>query len=123
MNVADVFLKYNIFPRGIIHIGAHMCQELNRYIHIGKVPIENILFIEGNVMVYERCKFIFLENKIPCTLLNAVIADDEKNVEFNVPASLCKIKDKEQSHLTELCKYKTKTTTLPKLLYQNNIHN
>jgi FkbM family methyltransferase len=128
MDVAEVFMKYQIKPNGIIHIGAHMCQELNRYVNIARVPINKIVFIEGNEMVYERCKFMFkTEFGInDLVLLNGVISDSENYVEFNIPTweeagSICKIKPKDVSSLTKLCSYKTKTTTLPKILKDNNL--
>jgi FkbM family methyltransferase len=128
MEIAEVFMNYKIRPNGIIHIGAHMCQELSRYLNVAHVPIEKIVFIEGNPMVYERCKFMYhvdfgIKNLV---LLNGVISDSENEIEFNIPTweeagSICKIKPKEESSLTKLCSYTTKTTTLPKILKDNNL--
>lgn len=129
MDIGHVFMKYNIQPRGIIHIGAHMCQELNRYVNIARVPIDKIVFIEGNRMVYERCKFMFEADYgiKGLVLLNGVISDSEKDVEFNIPTweeagSICKIKPKEDSALTQLCSYTTRTITLPKILEEHELN-
>jgi FkbM family methyltransferase len=70
--------KYNIIFNGIIHIGAHECEELRdyeRYINRYKV-----LWIEGQSDKVEVCK-----NKYPGILIeNAVVSDKVENVTFNI---------------------------------------
>jgi FkbM family methyltransferase len=70
--------KYNIVFNGIIHVGAHECEELRdyeRYINRYKV-----LWIEGQSDKVELCK-----NKYPGIIIeNAVVSDKVENVTFNV---------------------------------------
>jgi len=125
MDVGLTLQKYSIRPRGVIHIGAHMCQERNRYVANG-ISDDRIVWIEGNPMVYERCKFVMEhEYKLRINLFNAIIGDDA-DVEFHVPTweeagSICDIKPKEQSTLTELCSFKSRSTTLGSFMVQNNL--
>ena len=70
--------KYNIQFKGILHVGAHECEELKDY----NVYISNdkILWIEAMNDKVELCKYrypgIFIEN--------AVISDKIEKVKFNV---------------------------------------
>ena len=40
--------KYRLNLSGILHIGAHECEELHSYMYCG-VPPEKIIWIEGNI--------------------------------------------------------------------------
>lgn len=54
---SDILRKYNLKPKGILHVGAHRGEELEDYLAEG---IDNIIFIEAmeNPATYlkERCK-------------------------------------------------------------------
>lgn len=46
MLIPDIFKKFSIRPVGIVHIGAHQCEEYSIYKDDGKC--DNILWIEAN---------------------------------------------------------------------------
>lgn len=46
-------LKINI--RGIFHVGAHECEELQEYTNSG-IPEENIVWVEGNDEIVEKMR-------------------------------------------------------------------
>lgn len=70
--------KYNIKFKGILHVGAHECEELNEYERY--LPRENILWVEAmpDKVEINRKKYnnLFIEN--------AVVSDKEEEVKFNV---------------------------------------
>lgn len=73
------FLKTkNIDINGIVHIGAHICEEKEEYNKIG-VSDENIVWIEGNPRFCEENQKRGLRN-----VFNAVISDREKDVSFYI---------------------------------------
>ncbi len=43
--------KYSLDIKGIMHIGAHQCEELNAYLNLG-LQIEDIIWIEANSDIY-----------------------------------------------------------------------
>lgn len=45
--VCEILRRFNISVKGILHVGAHECEELMDYIR-GGVNIQNIVWIEGN---------------------------------------------------------------------------
>ena len=74
----ELVKKYNIQFRGILHVGAHECEELNDYErHISR---NKILWVEALPDKVEICK-----QKYPNVLIeNAVVSDKIENVRFNV---------------------------------------
>jgi len=70
--------KYNIQFKGILHVGAHECEELKdyeRYLQRNK-----ILWVEALPRKVELCK-----EKYPNVLIeNAIVSDVVENVRFNV---------------------------------------
>jgi FkbM family methyltransferase len=75
----DIIKKYNIKIKGVLHIGAHECEEMEAYKTIGATP-ENIIWIDAiHRNVYKAQK-----RDIP-NVYNAIITDkDDVEVEFNV---------------------------------------
>jgi FkbM family methyltransferase len=67
--------KYNLKIKGILHVGAHECEELDSYKKIG-VNEENIIWIEGNKAIAERMK-LKVKN-----VYNILVSDIEEEVEF-----------------------------------------
>lgn len=47
--------KYNLQIQGILHIGAHECEELQDYVSIG-IPKDKIIWLEGNQKIVEKMK-------------------------------------------------------------------
>ncbi len=70
--------KYNIHFRGVLHVGAHECEEINDYErYIGR---DKILWVEALPGKVE-----FSKNKFPNLLIeNAVVSDKIENVKFNI---------------------------------------
>ncbi len=53
IEIGPILEKYGITPRGIIHVGAHEGEELEKYRELG---IRNTVLIEANPEVYQRLK-------------------------------------------------------------------
>ena len=47
--------KFNINVRGILHVGAHTCEELSAYLQLG-ININNIYWIEALPELVEKNK-------------------------------------------------------------------
>ena len=70
--------KYNINFKGILHVGAHECEELNDYERY--ISRSNILWVEALPGKVNVCK-----NKYPNVLIeNAIVSDVIETVRFNV---------------------------------------
>jgi len=70
--------KYNIKFKGVLHVGAHECEELNDYeIYLSR---DKILWIEALSGKVDFCK-----QKFPNLLIeNAIVSDTIETVRFNV---------------------------------------
>ncbi len=53
IEIGPILEQYGITPRGIIHVGAHEGEELEKYRELG---IRNTILIEANPAVYQRLK-------------------------------------------------------------------
>ncbi len=72
--------KYKMKIRGIMHIGAHNCEEMEKYNKIG-VKKENIIWIEANPYIVQRMKQKDKEIRI----IHGLITDkNDDNMLFNV---------------------------------------
>ena len=70
--------KYNIKFKGILHVGAHECEELNDYEKY--ITRDKILWVEALPGKFELCK-----NKYPnINIENAIVSDIVENVVFKV---------------------------------------
>jgi hypothetical protein len=77
--VNDILLKNNIKITGVMHIGAHECEELHAYNKLG-VANEDIIWIEA---INE--KVIQAKNRNIPNVYNAVITDkDDDDIIFNI---------------------------------------
>jgi FkbM family methyltransferase len=74
----DLIKKYNIQFDGILHVGAHECEEIDEYEkHISR---EKVLWIEAMPEKVQFCKY-----KFPGIVIeNAIVSDKIENVVFNV---------------------------------------
>jgi FkbM family methyltransferase len=69
--------KYNIQIKGILHVGAHECEELPSYENY--ITRDNILWVEALPDKVDMCK-----QKFPNLLIeNAVVSDKVETVTFN----------------------------------------
>jgi FkbM family methyltransferase len=76
------FLQMKNIPiRGVLHIGAHTCEEKVDYNEKG-IPDENILWIEGNAELAEANR----QKGIP-NVYTYLISDAEKEVTFHITNS------------------------------------
>ena len=46
--ISDLLKKFNIEVRGVLHIGAHECEEKSFYNHSLKISDDKIIWIDGN---------------------------------------------------------------------------
>jgi len=70
--------KYNINMKGILHVGAHECEELNDYLRY--ISIDKILWVEALPDKVALCK-----QRYPNVLIeNAIVSDKIEKVKFNV---------------------------------------
>jgi len=70
--------KYNIIFKGILHVGAHECEELNEYEKY--LSRNKILWIEAIPHKVNECK-----QRYPNLLIeNAIVSDVVENVQFKI---------------------------------------
>lgn len=78
ISLHDLVKKYNIIFKGILHVGAHECEELNDYNKY--ITSDKILWVEALPNKVELCK-----TKFPgINIENAIVSDKTENVIFNV---------------------------------------
>ena len=76
--LAPFLIERNIPVKGILHVGAHTCEERSEYNACG-IPDERIVWIEGNKDLCEQNK----QKGIP-NVYNTLISDTEKEVVFHI---------------------------------------
>ena len=78
--LGDLIKKYNIEIKGILHIGAHECEELNQYLNYG---VNNIYWIEGQESIVNKMKTKGVQN-----IYHALIdSEDNKEVNFHISSN------------------------------------
>ena len=123
MSIPDLFQKWNIKCNGLIHIGAHECEERQIYANAGLNDTE-VIWIEGNPSIYEKVK-----NNLPSVqIYQGLISDKEEEVDFIITnnfqsSSFLELKEHlmEHPHVFELDRIRLTTTTLPNFCEKNNI--
>lgn len=122
INLKELVYKYNINFKGILHVGAHECEELNEYEkYIGR---DKILWIEAMPHTVSFCK-----NKYPNLLIeNAVVSDVEEIVQFKISnnGQSSSILDfglhlQYHPHVYYVNSFEAKTTLLKNILPKYNI--
>lgn len=78
ISLTDLIQKYKIFFKGILHVGAHECEEINDYEK--NVSRNKILWIEALPEKVNLCKQRFQNLLIE----NAIVSDKIETVKFNV---------------------------------------
>lgn len=117
-----IFAKYpEISPKkGVIHVGAHRCEETNLYSSLG-IPEDHMLWIDGND---DLCR------QFP-QIINAVISDtDDADVEFIITnndamsSSILELKEHKIEHpdCKESKRVSKKTVTLDTLFDRLKVH-
>ena len=77
INFNEVF-KYNIIPRGVIHLGMHLAEEYEIYKNNN---VQKIVLIEANPKLVKNCH---IKDDSNCLIINATISDKEELVELNI---------------------------------------
>ena len=78
ISLHELIQRYNIQIKGILHVGAHECEELNDYLRY--IPIEKMLWVDALPDKVALCK-----QKYPGVLIeNAIVSDVIEKVRFNV---------------------------------------
>ena len=77
--VHDYLTKYNITVNGILHIGAHECEELPFYNSILKIPNNKIIWVDGNSSKVREMKTRGFTN-----IYEAVLDEHEQDIIFNI---------------------------------------
>lgn len=77
--IKAILNKYSIQIRGVLHIGAHECEERTFYNNILNISNENIIWVDGNINKVEQMKQQGISN-IYCSVLDEV----ERDVTFNI---------------------------------------
>ena len=75
-------IEKKIPARGILHIGAHICEERDEYNQAG-IPDDRIVWVEGNKDLYEKNKEKGIQQ-----IYNAIISDTDKDVTFRITNNL-----------------------------------
>lgn len=123
MLIPDLFSKYDIRPSGIIHIGAHLCEERGVY-HAAGVGDDRILWIEANPTLVNQIRN--MDHNI--RVIQGVVSDEEADVTFHVTnngqsSSFLELGTHRMHHpyVWESHRLQLRTTTLPDLLKKNNM--
>ncbi|MDD5589061.1 MAG: FkbM family methyltransferase [Candidatus Nanoarchaeia archaeon] len=79
----NLLKQYNITPHGVIHVGAHIGEELEHYINLG---VKKLIYIEANpevipVLTNHTNKF---KDKIDVKIFNYAITDQNAILQFYV---------------------------------------
>lgn len=121
--IHDLLRFFKIPIKGVLHVGAHKCEELSAYLH--HVSIDNILWIEAFSALIEEN----LKNNPKLNIIEAVISDEDgKEVEFKITnntlsSSILDMDYHKEIHphvmVTKVLKLKTKT--LKTLLFERNL--
>ena len=74
--VIDLLNKYNINIRGVLHIGAHECEELGFY---NTLNVNNIIWVDGNIKKVEEMKQKGFQD-----IFCAVLDETERDITFNI---------------------------------------
>jgi hypothetical protein len=78
ISLHELVEKYNITFKGILHVGAHECEELGDYMRY--IATDKILWVEALKDKVTMCK-----NKYPgIKIEHAVISDKVETVKFNI---------------------------------------
>ena len=126
MLIPDLFSKYKIDATGIIHIGAHSCEERPIYIDAGFTD-ENIIWIEGNPDLITLFKSS-TEYVPSIQLFEGIIADKDDKVDFIVTnntqsSSILELEEHKNAHpdIHEVERKQLQSYTLPVFCEKHNI--
>ena len=120
----DVLIKhFKLYIRGVLHIGAHECEELDAYLQSG-IKNENIYWIEA---MEDKVKLMKTQKNTQ--IYQALIdIEDDNEVKFNITnngqsSSILELGShaKHHPHITMVGSKQLKTTRLDTFIKKNNI--
>lgn len=76
-HIKNLLTKYGIHVKGVIHIGAHECEEISFYNNI--LNVNNILWIDGNSKKVEQMKKYGIND-----IYSTVLDETERDITFNI---------------------------------------
>lgn len=107
-----IISKYNINPKGVIHVGMHKAEEYPIY---KKAGVSSIIFVEAN----KQLAYQFAPDDEDCYVVHAAVSDKVEEVEFNITnngesSSILELGDHAQIYpnIINIEKVRMKTTTL-----------
>lgn len=122
IDIRTLIQTYRLNITGILHVGAHLCEELNDYRQIGVID-DNIIWIEGNPSIYNKIKDSGIKN-----VYNALISDEEKKVDFIITnngqsSSILELEEHKKEHpwVHEIARLEMNTKRLDNFLKENEI--
>jgi hypothetical protein len=77
--INDFLKRYNITIKGVLHIGAHECEERGFYNNILKIRDDKIIWVDGNHKKVDKMKHQGISN-----IYSAVLDETERDIEFNI---------------------------------------
>lgn len=96
MLIPHVFAKHDIAPRGVLHIGAHDCEEAPVYSAAGVCPETCVVWVEGHPVFAAEAK----ARHPRFTIIEACVSDAEEVADF------IETNNRESSSLLELHEHK-----------------
>lgn len=107
--ILETLCKYNIKIRGVLHIGAHNCEEIPFYLNILKLTLNNILWIDAIPNKVDEAE----QRRIP-NVYHAVITDkDDEDVVFNISNN---------GQSSSVLPFGTHSQEHPNIVYNNELH-
>lgn len=123
LKLDDLMKKYKLNINGIIHVGAHECEEYPVY---KKHNVKNIIWIDAMEDKVKKMKKILKCNNIYHSVIDV---DDDKNIEFKITnngqsSSILEFGLHEKYHpqVKVVKKITMKTTRLDTFIKRNNIN-
>jgi len=122
ISIEELVQKYALTIKGILHVGAHECEEKTVYDAIG---VKNVLWVDANAPLVEKMKQKYPSEKIVC----AAISDtDNQVVDFIVTnngqsSSILELEEHKIQHpgIHEIARYKVRTRTIRTLFAENHL--
>jgi len=113
--LVDLVNKYNLHLKGVLHIGAHECEEMGSYLQNG-ISYDNVLWIEGQKQLCDMMKS--RDNRLK--IYNVVVSDkDGEKVQFIVTnnyqsSSILELEDHKIYHpqIHEIGRFEATTKTI-----------
>lgn len=118
MLIPDLFVKWHVYPKGIVHIGAHMCEESEVYKNQAKC--DNVLWIEADPNLAEKNPNVYqalISNKTG-NIVDFIITDNDGQ-----SSSFLELKEHliEHPNVREKKRIKLETITFRDFVKKNNI--